>query len=103
MDITVGSDRGIKNSIDYDMEKYEEMFSGLRPCGYKYNSQNGGGKHLGFIAQEVDAVAPSGFGGVAKGEYYSLDYNSFIALNTHMIQKLMKRVDELENKLEALS
>lgn len=29
---------------------------------------------------------------------YSLCYEEFIALNTHMIQKLMKRVDELEKK-----
>lgn len=101
--ITVGSDRNIKNSIDYDMEKYEEMFSELKPCGYRYNSQKDGGHHIGFIAQDVEEVAAEGFGGVAKGDHYSLDYNSFIALNTHMIQKLMARVKELESKLEALS
>ena len=101
--ITVGSDRNIKNSIDYDMEKYEEMFSELKPCGYRYNSQKGGGHHIGFIAQDVEEIAAEGFGGVAKGDHYSLDYNSFIALNTHMIQKLMARVSELERKLEALS
>lgn len=101
--ITVGSDRDIKNSIDYDMDKYEGMFSELKPCGYRYNSQPDGGTHLGFIAQDVDAVAPEGFGGVAKGAHYSLDYNNFIALNTHMIQKLMARIDELEKKVEALS
>lgn len=99
--ITTGSDRDIKNSIDYDMEKYEEMFSGLKPCGYRYNSQPNGGTHIGFIAQEVEEVMPEGFGGVAKGDHYSLDYNSFIALNTHMIQKLMKRVSDLEAKIEA--
>ena len=103
VDIRVGSDRNIKNSIDYDMEKYEAMFAELKPCGYKYNSQPDGGIQLGFIAQDVEAIAADGFGGVSKGEVYSLGYNNFIALNTHMIQKLMARVTELENKLEALS
>ena len=32
---------------------------------------------------------------------YALRYSEFTALNTHMIQKLMKRVEELENKLGA--
>ena len=103
VDIRVGSDRNIKNSIDYDMEKYEAMFAELKPCGYKYNSQPDGGIQLGFIAQDVEAIAADGFGGVSKGEVYSLGYNNFIALNTHMIQKLMARVAELESKLEALS
>lgn len=103
VEITTGSDRNIKNSIDYDMSRYEEMFMELKPCGYRYNSQPSGGIHLGFIAQEVEEAAPEGFGGVVKGEHYSLGYNNFIALNTHMIQKLMTKVTELENKLEALS
>jgi hypothetical protein len=37
------------------------------------------------------------------GYDYALRYGEFTSLNTHMIQKLMARVDELEKKLEALS
>lgn len=33
---------------------------------------------------------------------YSLRYSEFIALNTHMIQKLYKRVDELEKEIERI-
>lgn len=33
---------------------------------------------------------------------YKLRYDEFISLNTHMIQKLMARVDELEQRLEVL-
>ena len=34
-------------------------------------------------------------------EKYALRYEEFIALNTHMIQKLYKRIEELEKKLLA--
>lgn len=33
---------------------------------------------------------------------YALCYDEFIALNTHMIQKLYKRVEELETELSEL-
>ena len=35
-------------------------------------------------------------------ELYSLRYEEFIALNTHMIQKLMAQVQSLENEIEEL-
>ena len=101
--INTGSDRELKTDIGYDMEKYEEMFMNLKPCEYRYRHQMDGGKQIGFIAQEVEEVSAEGFDPVSKGEYLALGYNNFIALNTHMIQKLMERVSELENKLEALS
>jgi hypothetical protein len=99
--ITVSSDRRLKEDISYDMEKYEEMFMKLKPCGYRYKGDTEG--QIGFIAQEVEEVSAEGFDPVSKGEYLALGYNNFIALNTHMIQKLMARVSELESKLEALS
>ena len=84
--------------------------------------------HIGFISQDVesameeigmDSKAFAGFikspvyeedekgkeieGGNVVDHRYGLRYEEFIALNTHMIQKLMARVSELESKLEALS
>lgn len=35
-------------------------------------------------------------------EQHNLAYTEFVALNTHMIQKLLDRVDELENEVETL-
>lgn len=101
VDITVSSDRRLKEDIDYDLSGYEEMFRKLKPCSYRYRGKDEG--KIGFIAQEVDEVAEEGFDAVYHNGYLSLGYNNFIALNTYMIQKLMKRVDELERKLEALS
>lgn len=97
--ITVSSDRRLKEDIDYDMEKYEDMFLKLKPCSYRYKGDPNG--QIGFIAQEVEEVSAEGFDPVSEGEYLALGYNNFIALNTHMIQKLMKRVSDLEAKIEA--
>lgn len=114
-----GSDRRIKNTITYDMEKYEALFRKLKPCFYKLNASPDGRFNIGFIAQDVeDALAESSlawsdFAGVTKvkpqntdgtegAETYALGYDQFIPINTHMLQKLYARVEELENKLKAL-
>lgn len=123
------SDRRKKNSIEYDMEKYEEFFGLLKPTQYKLNNGDSNRYHVGFVSQDVEeAMREAGldsldFAGFIKspvhevelknGDYdtttpivdhrYALRYGEFVALNTHMIQKLMARVSELESKLEALS
>lgn len=121
------SDRRKKNSIEYDMEKYEEFFGLLKPTQYKLNNGDSNRYHVGFISQDVEeAMGEAGldsldFAGFIKspvhevelknGDYdtttpivdhrYALRYGEFVALNTHMIQKLMKRVSDLEAKIEA--
>ncbi|MBR5123299.1 MAG: tail fiber domain-containing protein, partial [Anaerotignum sp.] len=121
------SDRRKKNSIEYDMEKYEEFFGMLKPTQYKMNNGDSGRYHVGFISQDIEeAMERAGldsldFAGFIKspvhevelenGDYdettpivdhkYALRYAEFVALNTHMIQKLMARVTELEAKIEA--
>lgn len=112
-EISISSDRRVKNSISYEMDKYDTFFEKLKPSFYKYNNGQSGRFHVGFIAQDVEeAIAEGGmtnqdFAGLVQlkekaemlGGYedqYYLRYENFIALNTHMIQKLMKRVEELE-------
>ena len=119
-EISISSDKRVKNSISYEMDKYDAFFEKLKPSFYRYNAGQSGRFHVGFIAQDVEqAIAEGGittqdFAGLVQlkekaemlGGYedqYYLRYENFIALNTHMIQKLMTRVTELENKLEALS
>lgn len=119
-EISVSSDRRLKENISYDLDRYEEFYEKLKPSYFKYQDGSSGRYHIGFIAQEVeDAIIGSGittqdFAGLVHhkegdevgSEYadqYGLRYGEFIALNTHMIQKLMARVSELESKLEALS
>ena len=113
------SDKTKKKDIDYDLDKYESLYNDLKPVSYKFIDNNSNRTHIGFISQDVEDslnkndLSALDFAGFCKdpkydendklleGEYeYSLRYDEFIALNTHMIQKLMKRVDALEKELE---
>ena len=118
------SDRRKKNSIDYDMGRYETFFHLLKPTQYKLNNGDSGRYHVGFISQDVEeAMEEAGltsldFAGFIKspvyevedekGDYdtsspivdyrYALRYGEFVALNTYMIQRLYERVERLEGK-----
>lgn len=106
--IRTGSDRRLKNSIRYDLADEEAFFLSLKPCAYRYNSEGEDAKmRWGFVAQDVIEGAKAAgmdaatLGAVGEYEgYYSLAYGEFTALNTHMIQKLMARVDALEQRME---
>ena len=120
----VTSDKNTK--LDFkSLDKYEVFFGLLKPWAYRMVLGSSGRFHVGYAAQEVEeALIKSGlttdefagvikektdreywdevYGGIPKGmeEYeYSLRYEEFIALNTHMIQKAMDRLDKLEAKL----
>lgn len=120
-EITVGSDRRLKNSIEYDMEKYEKFFMALKPTQYRLNRGQSGRYHTGFIAQDVEkallnsGLTTSDFAGLTitpveevnesdgiEDSYYRLRYGEFISLNTYMIQRLHRRIDELEAKIKSL-
>lgn len=103
------SDRRLKNTIIYGLDEYEELFKKLKPCSFAFNKDTEGSRHWGLVAQDVlqsaeesELEKPIAF--VADtGEYYGIAYGELAALNTHMIQKLMNRVDELEKKLAELT
>lgn len=99
--INIVSDRRAKKNVSYIAEKYDTVFDKLRPVTYSYKDFSK--MHIGFIAQEVEeAVVQSGLSDVLyskperEGDMYALYYDDFIALNTYEIQKLKKRVAELE-------
>ena len=101
------SDYRLKHDIIYDLTNYESLYSLLKPCRFRLNSDNQ--LRFGFIAQDIleDFLSSVDFDDqhiVLKGldNYYSLNYSSFIPLNTYMIQKLLKRVSDLESQLAAL-
>ena len=106
----VTSDRNLKNSISYDMRRYDGLFDLLKPTPYKYNNGTSDRTHLGMISQDVEdaltacSMTGKDFAGFVKGEdadgnpLYSLRYEEFIALCIDQIQKLKKRVDELEGR-----
>ena len=110
-EIDFGSDARLKNTVEYDLTgQYGDFYRRLRPCRFKYNNGTSDRFHTGFIAQEVEqAIADSGLdnrdlAALVRGEdgMYALRYAELIAVNTAMIQRLMTRVDELEERLKKL-
>lgn len=128
------SDRNYKKDITVMGEKQEQLFNLLSPVIFKFIDSTHDRFHYGYISQDVeDAIIKSGlttkdFAGFCKDiklnedgspvldkdgnqEYvYSLRYTEFIALNTHMIQKvqaenekLKERIDSLESMIRQLS
>lgn len=107
------SDVRLKNNIINIPDNYEQFFDDLRPVSYKYNYGTSDRMHLGLIAQEVEVslnnagIATKDFAGICIGtdadKTYALRYEEFIPLNILEIQKLKKRVTELESKLAELT
>jgi len=118
-EIETTSDQRMKHDISYEMSKYDEFFFGLKPSYYKFNAGTSDRYHIGYIAQDVESalknacISTQDFAGLVQAsgvedvhkayeDEYSLRYSEFIALNTHMIQKLYQRVDELEKKINSV-
>lgn len=116
--IDESSDRNLKNTINYDLERYKNFFRRLKPATFKFNSGTSGRNHTGFIAQDVEeAVSASGLttkdfaglviedkedaDGIQKQEY-GLRYTEFISLNTYMLQQAFQKIEALEKKIEEL-
>lgn len=104
------SDEREKNSIEEIPQKYSDMFYKLTPVIYKMNNGTSDRFHVGFGAQSVErAMSESGidsqeFAGLIKSpigdDYkYGLRYSEFIALAVLEIQKLNKRIVELEEQI----
>lgn len=122
-DKIITSDRDEKQDIEYDVDRYESFFMSLKPTQYKFIDNHSNRYHIGFISQDVEEslvnnkLSSLDFAGFVKspiyedkndknsevvGYRYGLRYSEFIALNTHMIQKLYTKIDELENKIQEL-
>lgn len=116
------SDQRMKKEISTLSEKYEQLFELLDPVTYRWKGEGHDRIHTGFIAQDVkkamdevglDATEFAAFcyddfkddpewtkentGGMT--DRYSLAYEEFISLNTHMIQKTRQEVKELQSTL----
>lgn len=112
--IAVVSDQNKKNTICDVSGAYELFYDNLRPVTYKYNDGTSGRIHTGFIAQEVKRALDAAemttqeFAGVVVmnnddgTQKWHLRYEEFISMNTWQIQKLKKRVAELEELVAQL-
>ena len=114
------SDKKKKKNIEYNIDVYTDFFFDLKPTQYKFINNDSNRYHIGFISQDVEqalidnrltSLDFAGFikspiyeedGETIKDYSYGLRYGEFIALNTYMIQKLYKRVDELEERIKKL-
>jgi hypothetical protein len=105
------SDERAKNSIAEIPQKYSDLFYKLQPVIYKLNNGTSDRYHVGFGAQSVEtAMTESGidsqeFAGFIKSpvgdDYkYGLRYSEFIALAVKEIQRLNKKIIELEEKIK---
>lgn len=120
------SDRNYKTDISVMGEKQEKLFNLLSPVTFKFIDSSYDRYHYGFISQEVEeaiyecGLTTKDFAGFCKdvkrddnGEFvfdengnqeyiYSLRYNEFIALNTHMIQKVQAENQKLKERIDSL-
>lgn len=124
--ITNGSSIENTSDVSYGLSSYDAFFDALQPAMYTPADSTSGGKHLGIIAEDVEAaMATAGmtsadFAGVSKEEVTvaavannvedsaddnattttktvcGLRYNEFIALCIDQIQRLKARVAQLE-------
>lgn len=120
----ITSDETLKDLYEID-ERYEKFFDELEPILYVYK-KDGHRKHVGFGARAIEnALSKAGlqtedFAGILIDrdvtigkdemrtdedvhfdELYSLRYEEFIALNTCMIKKIKKDLEELKKELKS--
>lgn len=120
------SDRNAKTSIADMSDAQEQLFNKLHPVTFKFKDGSSGRTHYGFISQDVEDslkelnLTGKDFAGFCKdlrvddnGEAildengneiydYSLRYSEFVALNTHMIQKLQNEIAGLKAEIAEL-
>jgi hypothetical protein len=110
----VTSDRRKKRDISYDYANFDKLFDLLKPAAYKLKDGTSGRTHTGMIAQDVErAMQACGIdsadfaafirsphvlknGKIGKSYDYALRYEEFVPLLIDQVQKLKKRVDDLE-------
>lgn len=101
------SDKNLKSNIEALSLKADKFFDLLCPVSFTYKPEALAGDitatHFGFLAQDVElAYQEAGYDNLAmiwKEQYYNLNKQEIIALNTWQIQQLKKRIIQLEEKL----
>lgn len=103
--IISSSDRRRKAEISYELERYDAVFDALKPASFLLLRHEGDGKHVGFVAQDVEeALSSAGLERgdlaalVCENDVYALRYEEFIPLCVRQIQQLKARVAALEGE-----
>lgn len=118
--VTITSDERLKNTFG-SLDAFDEVYMELQPFSFKYNNGKSGRKHFGFGARQVkEALEKHGFttkdfagfvqmsDNPENDDYCGINdpmgliYTEFVAWNTHMIQKLYKKVEQQQDEIESL-
>ena len=111
--ITQGSDKRLKKDIK-DLEDVKDFVMDLKPVEFKYELADDKGKHLGFIAQDVEksmdayGLSPDKYGltteitGTDNIQYKGLNYTEFIPICIKMIQEQQQEIDTLKEVLNEI-
>lgn len=89
-----------KDVLDVTDEDYDIM--SLRPVTYALKKDATGSRSLGFIAEEVYESCPMLVSLDAKGQPSALEYNRLTVIAIREIQRLRRKVDELESRISKL-
>lgn len=98
----ITSDRNLKEDIREDLDAYLNLFNKLQPVSFRLKNRDR--RHLGFIAQDVEAameasgIESADFAALVKdgGGVYGLRYEEFIPLLVAKIQRLEREMAEME-------
>ena len=116
----VTSDGRLKDSFK-PLDEFEEVYMDIEPCAFKYKNGNSGRFHFGTKAGNVKSAfenhgyTTQDFGGFVQmsddpenEDYCGIDdpmgliYTEFVMWNTHMIQKLYKKMEEQQSEIDLL-
>lgn len=106
--INTASDLRLKNNISKIDDKFEKFYDSLKPVTYFFNKEfSDNRKHIGFIAQDIiksEKKIGEDLAIITKSlnNYYNLDKNELIALNTWQIQKLKNKIKNQNRKISDL-
>ncbi len=112
--IAVISDATKKKNIESLDTRYETFFDNIEARRFQYKDGTSGRYHTGYITQEIQEalnkadITEKEFAGICtfnqggEDESSALRYGEFVSLNTWQIQKLKKRIAELETKINEL-
>ena len=100
---TQTSDRRKKEDIEYLDEPIDALYDDFKPVTYRLIDDDNHTLRWGFIAQDVlETLENAGLDNTLVSQdykgFYSLNYLDIIAMNVYEIQKLKKRIEELEKK-----
>ena len=98
--MTSTSDERLKTDIK-SLDDPTEKLMQLKPCTYKWKSQEDDKKHIGFIAQEVEEVLPELVNETTYpngGSYKGVAMSDLIPYLIKSIQERQLKIDDLKRK-----